>query len=61
MRILIVRDKADTRPISEQIDQICERLTFTVGKVGYDNNYFIIEKLKNTLKGGVDYLSLKDT
>ena len=43
--VKIVRDKADTRPISEQINEICEKLPFTVGAVRYDRNYFIIEEL----------------
>lgn len=42
--VKIVRDKADKRPLSEQIDEICERLNFVVGKVSYDKNYFIIEE-----------------
>ena len=42
--VKIVRDKADTRPISEQVSEICERLPFIVGAVRYDRNYFVIEE-----------------
>lgn len=42
MRIYIVRNKADKRPISEQIQEQCERVSFEVGGISYDKNYLIL-------------------